>query len=95
MSKYDAEFLITVKRKFADPSRGIKTFADKSQKTDIEADSEQEALDKAFDYAVMECQQITGVTPNIDKPTRVCYVSYANGSSVEYSDFTVTKKEDQ
>jgi len=92
LKKYDVDFLITVKRKFAAPARGIKTISDKSERTDIEAESEAEAMDKAFDDAVLELTNITGVTPDIDKPAWKFSVQYENGSSVVYSDFKIRKK---
>lgn len=86
--QYDVEFLITVTRKFADPSRGSKTFSDTSKKT-VEAENEAEALDKGFDEAVLELTGISGITPDIDRAAMRFSVTYANGSGVVYSDFRV------
>ena len=88
--QYEVEFLITVTRKFANPARGTKTFSDTSSKT-VEAASEAEALDKAFDEAVLELTGITGVTPDIDKGGWKFSVTYENGSGTVYSDFHVKK----
>ena len=88
--QYEVEFLITVTRKFADPSRGIKSFSDTSSKT-VEAADEAQALDRAFDEAVQELAGITGVTPDIDKGGWKFSVTYENGSGTVYSDFHVKK----
>lgn len=90
MRSYDVEFKITVVRVFADPNRPPKSFSDRSVKT-VEAENEDEAMEKAFDEAVLELTGISGITPDIDKPNWKFHVRYENGSGTEYSDFRIAE----